>query len=300
MYELIQVSEHDHYIDCPSRMGIVKTGGNEVVMIDSGNDASAAKKALRVIKENGWELKAVYNTHSHADHIGGNRYLQENTGCRIFANGKECDFIRHPEMEPHMLCGGYPAEELLNKFFMAKPSQAEQITDDVLPEGWSVIPLPGHSEDQVGFITPDKTAYIGDALASEETLSKYAISYTFDIGSCLSTIEKLKETDASCFVPSHATHRYDIAPLCEVNTRVMLEVAKRIRGMLIEPCTHDELMKKVFDAYEISMSIPQFCLIGTTVRSYVLWMREKGMADCTIRDNRILWQNTADRKAEEL
>lgn len=297
MYELIQVSANDYYVDCPSRMGIVRTGEKDVVMIDSGNDASAAKKALRHIRENGWELKAVFNTHSHADHIGGNRYLQDNTGCPVYANGKECDFIRHPELEPHLLCGGYPAEELLNKFFLAKPSAAEQITEKDLPDGWSVIPLPGHSEDQIGFLTPDGTAYIGDALASAETLSKYAISYTFDIGSCLETIEKLKGTDASCFVPSHAEHLADIAPLCETNTRVMLEVGDRILSLLSDPITHDELMKKVFDVYEISMSIPQFCLIGTTIRSYIFWMRQQGKVKCFLQDNRILWQAAEESRA---
>lgn len=41
MYELIQISEHDYYIDCPSKMGIVRTGDEDVVMIDSGNDKDA-------------------------------------------------------------------------------------------------------------------------------------------------------------------------------------------------------------------------------------------------------------------
>ena len=38
MYELIQLSEHDFYIDCPAKIGLVKTDVNEVVLIDSGND----------------------------------------------------------------------------------------------------------------------------------------------------------------------------------------------------------------------------------------------------------------------
>ena len=290
MYELIQVSEHDFYIDCPSRMGIVKTGENEVVMIDSGNDASAAKKALRAIKENGWTLSAVYNTHSHADHIGGNRYLEDNTGCRIYACRAECDFIRHTGLEPQFLYGGFPAEELLNKFFMAKPSNAIEITAENIPAGWEIIPLPGHTNDQVGFLTPDRTAYIGDAVSSEETLSKYAISYVFDIETYLITMEKLRELDAACLVPSHAAHQKDINRLCDVNGRVVREVGESILSMLKDPCTHDELMKKVFDEYQITMSIPQYCLIGTTIKSYLLWMRKNGKTRCFIEDNRILWQ----------
>lgn len=72
MYELIQVSEHDYYIDCPAKMGLVRVGDREVVAIDSGSDKDAAKKLLRHVEARGWKLTAVYNTHSHADHIGGN------------------------------------------------------------------------------------------------------------------------------------------------------------------------------------------------------------------------------------
>ena len=112
MYELIRISEHDYYIDCPSRMGIVKTGETEAVMIDSGNDKDAAKKALRRIEENGWKLTAVYNTHAHADHIGGNKLLQDRTGCRCFAQGIESVYAANVLLESSVLYGANPHKDL--------------------------------------------------------------------------------------------------------------------------------------------------------------------------------------------
>ena len=44
MYELIKISEHDYYIDCPAKTGVVLTGNNEAVLIDSGSDKDAGKK----------------------------------------------------------------------------------------------------------------------------------------------------------------------------------------------------------------------------------------------------------------
>ena len=75
MYELVQVGENTFYMDCPSKVGFYRTGGNEVVIIDSGNDKDAGKKIRKILDAQGWQLKAIYNTHSHADHVGGNQYL---------------------------------------------------------------------------------------------------------------------------------------------------------------------------------------------------------------------------------
>lgn len=43
MYELIQLTDNDYYIDCPAKMGLVKCGEKEVILIDSGNDKDAGK-----------------------------------------------------------------------------------------------------------------------------------------------------------------------------------------------------------------------------------------------------------------
>ena len=127
MYELIQLSERTYYIKSPTNIGLVRLDEQNVCLIDSGNDKDAGRKARQILDANGWNLTAIYNTHAHADHIGGNKYLQGQTGCKVYAPGIDCDFTRHPILEPSLLYGGYPPKDLRHKFLMAQESDAEEL-----------------------------------------------------------------------------------------------------------------------------------------------------------------------------
>ena len=115
MYELIKITEQSYYIDCPVKIGVYDTGGG-VYLIDSGGDKDAGRRVRKILDERGWKLLGILNTHSHADHIGGNQYLQRQTGCRVFAPGMEVYFTRSPVLEPSLLYGGCPPKPLRHKF----------------------------------------------------------------------------------------------------------------------------------------------------------------------------------------
>lgn len=199
MYELIQVSEQSYYIQSPAKIGLVKLNKQDVCLIDSGNDKDAGRKVRQLLEANGWRLTAIYNTHSNADHIGGNKYLQGQTGCMIYAPGIDCAFTHHPILEPSFLYGGYPCKELRHKFLMAQESDAQELTKESLPEGFEIIPLPGHFFDMVGFRTPDDVVYLADCLSSRETLDKYQIGFIYDVAAYLNTMEMVKSLRAKMF-----------------------------------------------------------------------------------------------------
>ena len=290
MYELIQVSDQCCYIQSPAKIGLVKTGDQEVCLIDSGNDKDAGKKVRKILDAQGWTLKAIFNTHSHADHIGGNKYLQGQTGCRVFAPGIERDFTAHPILEPSYLFGGNPPAALRHKFMMAQESDVEILTEDQLPTGWKVIPLPGHSFDMVGFRIEDRVVYLADCLSSAETLSKYQICFLVDVEAYLNTLEQVKLMEADLFIPAHAEPVKDIAPLAQMNIDKIHEIGETIVAICEEPISFEMILKRLFDEYNLTMTFEQHALVGSTVRSYLTWLSGAGRIKAEFDQNMLLWR----------
>ena len=290
MYELIQVPDRSYYIQSPAKIGLVKLGGAEVCLIDSGNDKDAGRKVRQLLDAQGWKLTAIYNTHSNADHIGGNKYLQGQTGCRIYAPGVECAFTRYPVLEPSFLYGGYPCRDLRHKFLMAQESGAEEMTREVLPEGFELIPLPGHFFDMVGFRTPDDVVYLADCLSSRETLEKYQIGFIYDVAAYLDTLERVKSLSARVFVPAHAAATEEIAPLAQENIHKVWEIADHILELCGTPAGFETILQKLFQRYQLTMNFEQYVLVGSTVRSYLSWLKDTGKLNAGFEDNRLLWE----------
>ncbi len=290
MYELIQIAEKSYYIQSPAKIGLVRLDGADVCLIDSGNDKDAGRKVRQLLDANGWRLTAIYNTHSNADHIGGNKYLQGQTGCKIYAPGIDCAFTRHPVLEPSFLYGGYPCKDLRHKFLMAQESDAEYLTADVLPEGFALIPLPGHFFDMVGFRTPDDVVYLADCLSSQETLDKYQIGFVYDVAAYLQTLELVQTLSAKMFVPAHAAATEDIVPLARYNAGKVLEIAARITELCREPLCFEQILQKLFSAYALTMNFEQYALVGSTVRSYLAWLKDTGRVTARFENNLLLWE----------
>ena len=290
MYELNHITGNSYYIQSPSKMGLVKLNDTNVCLIDSGNDKDAGRKVRQLLDANGWHLTAIYNTHSNADHIGGNRYLQGQTKCKVYAQGIECDITRHPVLEPAFLYGGFPPKDLRHKFLMAQESDAQELTGAVLPEGFELLQLPGHFFHMVGFRSPDDVVYLADCLSSRETLEKYQIGFIYDVAAYLDTLEKVKTMQAAAFVPAHAQVTEDIAPLAQYNIDKVHEIADHMVELCAEPVMFEELLKKLFDDYGLTLTFEQYVLVGSTVKSYLAWLKDTGRLTALFEDNRLLWR----------
>jgi len=60
-------------------------------------DPAVAEPVLTALALQGWHLDFIFNTHHHADHVGGNLQLKQATGCRIV--GAAADRQRIPGID---------------------------------------------------------------------------------------------------------------------------------------------------------------------------------------------------------
>lgn len=287
MYELIQAAEHTYYIESPAKIGLVQTG-DTVALIDSGSDKEAGRKVRQHLDARGLKLSAIYNTHSNADHIGGNQYLQRQTGCAVYAPGVEAAFTRDPILEPSFLYGGCPPKPLRHKFLLAQPSDVQVLDPKACP--LEVIPLPGHFFDMVGYRTEDDVVFLADCLSSRETLEKYRVSFVYDVAAYLDTLDRVAAMEAALFVPAHAAATEDIAPLAQYNRDQVYAVAEDLLDLLAEPLVFEEVLRRLFQRYHLTMDFQQYVLVGSTVKSYLAWLLDGGRVTAAFDDCRLLWR----------
>lgn len=290
MFELVKVTDCCYYIESPSKVGIYKRNDTDVYLIDSGSDKNSAKKTLKICSEQGFIIKGIINTHAHADHIGGNAYIQEKTGCDIFCSTIDRPFIEHTIINPLHIYGGYIPQEMEHKFFLAKKSVTKDINSTDFPSELKTYDISGHSLGMIAIVTPDNVAFVGDIVSSEEIIKKYGITYLLDIKKHLESLTFVENMSADKFIMSHVETVDDIKPLIKLNRDKLYEICDRILELLKEPLTFETLLQKLFYHYELRMSIRQHSLVGSTVRSYLSYLKNEGKVDVIIDDNLILWK----------
>lgn len=289
--ELIQVGEKTYYIKNATNIGIYKISETEVYLIDTGNDKDAGKKILKIVEENGWTIAGIINTHSNADHIGGNKLIQDRTGSPILANGIEKSFTEYPILESSFLYGGRPFKELRNKFLLANASKVTRLEDNI-PKGLEYFVLKGHFFDMIGIKTSDDVYFLADSLFSEETITKYHLFFIYDVEEYLATLDYLGTLKGFMYIPSHCEATKDITSLIELNKNKIAEIANKICEVCERPTTFEEILRRIFDDYELTMNANQYVLVGSTIKSYLSYLCDKGRLCYEFEDNKMLWKQT--------
>ena len=293
--DYVEVTENVGYIPGAVNMGVIRNG-EDALLIDTGLDKDNGRKTLRLLEEKGLRLKAIINTHSHADHFGGNAYLTRNTEAKVYAPSIESGIIQNPLLEPiYLFHGANPIRTLHNKFVLAKPSPVDHIIEpgkiSIIGLELEIIALPGHSYNQIG-VKFDNILFCADTVFSERVIDKYRIPVVQDVGTHLKTLESLRGMKCKLFVPAHTKPTEDIKPLVEKNLNTTKSIIADIKKLLKEPKTTEQVQSELGKQYGLELNVvQQYYLIHMTIMAYLGYLYDSKQAEIKIKDNLLYWSN---------
>ena len=92
------------------------------------------------------------------------------------------------------------------------------------------------------------------------------------------------------FVPAHADASADVKELVRYNRDKVQSIAERILSICGEPMCFERILQEVFKGYGLTMNFEQYVLVGSTVRSYLSWLKDTGKLKAEFQDSMLLWQ----------
>lgn len=280
-----------------SNMGLVVREGRGL-LIDTGLDEDAARRALRIVEEEGADLEAVFLTHAHADHFGGAHFLQRRLQVPLYASAMEAALMEHPMLEPIYLFGGAaPIQELRQKFTLAQPCRIDYVVEPgplaIGPFQAEVIALPGHAPNQVG-LALGEVLFCADALFPAETLEKHQIPFCVDLDLACEVLGWLPDSPYSHFAPGHGpayTAGEEISRACRANQQRLEQVRQQVRAALGEPQQTSALVQRLADYFGLRLTTATgYFLTRTTVLAALSSLERAGEVEAVVEANRLLWR----------
>jgi glyoxylase-like metal-dependent hydrolase (beta-lactamase superfamily II) len=231
------------------------------------------------------------NSHAHADHIGGNAYIQKKSGCHIYASRLETPLIRQPLIQAAVLFAGPPILDLTNKFIMAEPSNVEILDSNphILDElGIETIELSGHSINQKGFKI-DKVAFVADAIFPEKFFKKQRLPFVYDPFAQLEALETLRHIEADSFIGGHFAPTPSIGAMIETNFSSIRNGLSFMRKLLQIPQPQDRIIKAFMDHFELKKTGWEHFLYRAMINGYLSALYKHKEINYRIMENLLVW-----------
>ena len=119
--------------------------------------AECPQEYVNYIKNNGLEMKALFLTHGHFDHIGGVKAVFEKTGAKVLISKEDEPMLSSSKLSLAAFCGGVQNNTA---------AYGNVADGDVITLGESkikVIATPGHTKGGVCYVC-DNNVFTGDTM----------------------------------------------------------------------------------------------------------------------------------------
>ena len=292
---LRQLSDRVFYLHGGVNCAIIRAEGNTAILVDTGQDKDYGRDIKKACDSLGLVPSAIVNTHSHADHYGGNDYLlRQYPNVPVYAPTFERAILQTPYLEPvYLFNGAKPLHELMSKWLLAKPSRVDRelTAGDLELYGVTleVIDTSGHAHVQMS-VKVDGVLIAADALFGFSVLEKYPLPFGQDIGNQMKSAERLKDINVKTVLPGHGEASSEVSSLVEKNVAAF----ERAANVVEEACgnvTTEGVLQAVCSTLNITMTdLPRYYLNLCTVTAYLSYLREVKRVEVGLEENKVLWR----------
>ena len=308
--KIIELSAGVYVIPANTNVGVITSengSSNDVYLIDSGCTEIDGEYVLDVLKAffeqlaQDFKLKAIITTHGHPDHCGAHNYLKEETGCELWASKQEQGAMETPIIQGTVLWGAYPPHEMRTLFFMPSPTYLNKFIskDDVFELSGqrkiSFIELKGHSYETLGVIVTAKNGkkviFPGDNIFPRNEIINHWIPLILNPVEYMDSLDKLCEIEnVEWCIPSHGDFlKRNINEAAELNKIAIISTRTCILDALKskKKLTIEEIVKYVADKNDMQLSLSQYSLVNSTIKSYISVMHDAREIKMEVSDNKL-------------
>ena len=289
MFEIKPLLGNTYYYEAFTNVGIYSPDEVHAVLIDSCDHKRMVRGLDRELEARGLSVSLIINTHSHNDHICGNRYFQDKYGCKLLSTRLEQGFIYKPDLESEFYSSGYIVDSSGNPFIGLPSSETETVASDNIPTGFEIIDLPGHGFEMIGVRTPDDVLFLADSVLSVSTWENYKLPFFHNVNDSVRTLEKVKDMKARFFVPSHNSPVDNISELAIYN----IEKLKEKKQLIYELCNGKSFEKIFADTIEkekLVIKTPKYTMYAVMVRNYIQSLIDDGLVYNELENNVMIYR----------
>ncbi|MEM1603088.1 MAG: MBL fold metallo-hydrolase [Zestosphaera sp.] len=290
---LAHVSDNVYVLEGRTNVGVITVEDKECLVVDTGVSRDHGRKLFNILKNAGLKIKAVINTHSHADHIGGNKIILERSNATFYSTITEKPFIELPLTEVIYLYGAYPPENLRKHVIEAEGVPVEDVSKLIKEYPFLKLEdLSGHSIGMIG-IGVGNVLFSADAFFPNEIIKKYVVPYHLNVQEALKTLKKL-DTDIlknyEVLVPSHGNmlKKEEARQLVNSNIEVITNIKNIILKNVNSGLTLNELIKRVLrDLALTPQTTINYLLTVSALKSYIAWLVNEDFIELIISNNEL-------------
>lgn len=219
----------------------------EPVLIDTAYVSGFAQteKLTRDLGVDLSRVRLIVNTHCHCDHVGGNRIIQDKSGCDIAMHTIGKYFINTGD--DWSTWWRYYAQDA--DFFRCTQELQDDDVICVGPHEFRVIYTPGHSADGIVLYNRKEKLLISSDTLWERDMAVMTVRVEGSraVFSLLESLEKLEKLDVKTVYPGHGKPFTDLSEaLCRARKRLAeyLDDPKRMGSDLLKKILIYTLMMK--------------------------------------------------------